>query len=377
MRIPFAMNRSGQLVSVDEVERGKKCECTCPECGSPVVACKGEFKRAYFAHAAGADCAIGYESSLHKAVKHLLDQHKELLLPDCYVRLHTRFMPDVFEYQANDWRTGYRHPRDYDIAYPETGVGHVPGRMVRFDAVRLEQQEGDVRPDIIGYIGDVPLFIEVAVTHFVDDDKERKLRARGASVIELDFSDHDKSAWTWDALKTRLFEQTKGKKWLINVKAEQKARIDHAERGRRVAPLLEQLALAEEKKKKAAELAKKYEPKYLFRFDTLGYYSSCRVLLSEACISTNLENSTDVGLKAAFEKRMAELGAVYSRERRNYEFPSSEEFFFSWPTSSFDDFPANENTGYRRRRKIRSAFSARFVSPSFALPVASHQSSRR
>lgn len=338
MRIPFALNKFGQVVSVLEVERGMKCNCTCPECGKPLVACKGKFKRAYFAHAAGSDCAKGYESSLHKAVKYLLDRHKKILLPTCYVRLHTRFMPDVFEYQANDWRTDYDHPNDYDLAYPDTGVGYIPGRMVNLDAVRLEQTEGDIRPDIVGYLGDTPLFIEVAVTHFVDADKERKLRARGVSVLELDVSDHDKSAWTWEELEVRLFEQTKGKNWIINRKGEQRARTDHAERGRRVAPLLQRLAFAEEEKKQAAEDEKKYEAKYILRFNTPGYYSSCRVLLSEGCVSANLENPSDKKLKRAFEKKMAELGGVFSKQRRNYEFPPSEETFLTLSNELFHRF---------------------------------------
>jgi len=321
MRIPFAISHAGQLVSASEVERGKKCACTCPECGEPLIACKGQVKRPYFAHTTGADCAKAYESSLHKAVKWLLEQRRALLLPECFVRMHTQFMPDVFGYSDSDWRAVYAKPEDYDQAHPETGVGHVPAQFVQFDNVHSEQNEGDVRPDIVGYVGGSPLFIEVAVTHFVDLDKERKLRARGVSVLEL--------AWTWEELETRLLKQAQGKIWLINRKAEQRARQDHAERTGRMAGLLAQREHEQIRLERMAFELKKYEASHLLRFDTSGYYSTCRVLLSPACISMNLENPSDTALKERFRRKMGEVGAVYSSQRRNYELPPSEEHFLS------------------------------------------------
>lgn len=347
MRIPFAMNRAGQLVSVSEVERGKKCDCTCPECGEPVIACKGQVKRAYFAHASGSECARAYESSLHKAVKQLLEQRKILFLPDCFVRMHTRFMPDVFAYSDSDWRAAYARSEDYDRAHPETGIGHIPGRLLQFDDVRLEQNEGSVRPDIVGYVGGSPLFIEVAVTHFVDLDKERKLRAQAVSVLELDFSEHSKSAWTWEELEKRLFEQTQGKVWIVNRRAEQRARQDLVERTRRMAGFLVQQKREQARRERVALDLKKYEATHLLRFDTSGYYSTCRVLLSPACISTNLENSSDMALKERFRRKMAEVGAVYSSQRRNYEFPPSEERFLSLGRELYVQF-ASPRTGWLR-----------------------------
>lgn len=347
MRIPFAMSRAGQLVSVSEVERGKKCDCICPECGEPVIACKGQIKRAYFAHASGSECANAYESSLHKAVKWLLEQRKMLLLPDCFVRMHTRFMPDVFAYTDSDWRSLYAKSEDYDRAHPQTGIGHIPGRLLQFDDVRLEKNEGDVRPDIVGYVGASPLFIEVAVTHFVDMDKERKLRARAVSVLELDFSDHAKSGWTWEEVENRLFKQTQGKVWIINRKAEQRARHDHAERIQRMAGFLAQREREQARQERVALELKKYKASHLLRFDTSGYYSTCRVLLSPACISMNLENPSDMILKERFRRKMAEVGAVYSGQRRNYELPASEEHFLSLGRELYVQF-ASPRTGWLR-----------------------------
>jgi hypothetical protein len=347
MRIPFAVNRVGRLVTAGEVERGRKCDCTCPECGEPVVACQGQVKQAYFSHARGTECAKAYESSLHQAVKWLLDQRKALLLPDCFVRMHTRFMPDLFGYSDADWREAYAKPEHYDREHPETGVGHIPGRLVHFDEVRTEQNEGNVRPDVVGYVQNSPLFIEVAVTHFVDLDKERKLRARGVSVLELDFSDHAKSAWTWEELEKRLFEQTQGKTWLINRKAEQLARLDHAERTSRMAGYLAQREREQAKLERMALEQKKYEPTHLLRFDTPGYYSTCRVLLSRACISTNLENPSDTALKQRFRTKMMALGAVYSSQRRNYELPPSDERFLSLGKELYDLFASTGKGGLR------------------------------
>ena len=40
----FGVNKDGQLVSVEDVARGKACECCCPECGETLVARQGEVR---------------------------------------------------------------------------------------------------------------------------------------------------------------------------------------------------------------------------------------------------------------------------------------------------------------------------------------------
>jgi hypothetical protein len=278
-------------------------------------------------------------------VKWLLEQRKALLLPDCYATISSRYSPDVIGYQTTDCREKYASNAAYDRACPETGVGHVAGRTVTFDDIRLEQLEDGFRPDIIGYAGTARLFVEVAVTHFIDEEKEKRLRSSGVSTIELDFSDSAKVAWTWEELEDRLLNQVCGKAWIINRIAEERARRDREERMLRMAPLLAWQAEVAARHETAELLRKRYEPTHLLRFDTRGYISTCRVLLSTACISINLENASHESTKIAFRQKMIEIGAVFSSKRDNYELPPSREMFLALGKELYESLAYPRNGG--------------------------------
>ena len=64
--------KDGEIVSIDDVEKGLKCNCVCPACGEPLVAKKGEHMMKHFAHHSGHSCEYGYETSLHLAAKDIL-----------------------------------------------------------------------------------------------------------------------------------------------------------------------------------------------------------------------------------------------------------------------------------------------------------------
>ena len=51
VKIPFARSTDGEIVTVDQVARGKACNCTCLICGMPMIARKGDEKIHHFAHA--------------------------------------------------------------------------------------------------------------------------------------------------------------------------------------------------------------------------------------------------------------------------------------------------------------------------------------
>ena len=65
----FAIAKDGRIVSVDEVERGQACGCTCPCCKRPLIARQGDVRGWHFAHATGADCDGGAESALEPIAK--------------------------------------------------------------------------------------------------------------------------------------------------------------------------------------------------------------------------------------------------------------------------------------------------------------------
>lgn len=65
--IPFAIKTAtGEVVSVDDVERGLRCGCHCPSCEARLVARKGEQYAHNFAHHAASkqDCSYAFETSI-------------------------------------------------------------------------------------------------------------------------------------------------------------------------------------------------------------------------------------------------------------------------------------------------------------------------
>ncbi|WP_444937237.1 competence protein CoiA family protein [Microbulbifer sp. JMSA004] len=88
--IPFAINReSGELCGVEDVPRGRSCNCVCPSCGQSVVARRGEKVEWHFAHDSRAEvmaekeCELSFELVCAQMLRQmLLDAKNEpLALP--------------------------------------------------------------------------------------------------------------------------------------------------------------------------------------------------------------------------------------------------------------------------------------------------------
>ena len=75
MKLPFGL-KNGQIVEINEVEKGLACNCICPSCGSPLIARKGQKKIHHFAHYK-ADCKAALETAIHLAAKKYYLKKKE------------------------------------------------------------------------------------------------------------------------------------------------------------------------------------------------------------------------------------------------------------------------------------------------------------
>ncbi len=150
MSMSIAVNEQKQIVNVKQVERGLACMCFCFECDEPVVARKGEKNEHHFAHFNNKEsCTIHPESILHKFAKQVIMEEKYLTLPA---------LPD----EQNDDKTW------------------------QFDHLVAEQSIGSIRPDLVATIDDEIMFIEVAVTSFIDQEKADFIRLLGVKTIEID-----------------------------------------------------------------------------------------------------------------------------------------------------------------------------------------------
>ena len=140
IKLPYGL-KNGNLVSIDEVERGLVCACTCPECNSSLIANKGKVKAHYFSHKGDQDC--NGESLLHTLGKKLLSRR-------------------------------INHAIQNKIAVPITWPCNTcnavhEGNLVKMaERVELEVPIGNCRPDIVVYGKNdrILAFIEIVVTHY-------------------------------------------------------------------------------------------------------------------------------------------------------------------------------------------------------------------
>lgn len=325
-RLSFALNAAGQAVSIADVPSGLACNCTCPGCGEKLVAKKGPKLDHHFSHKSDSDCTSGYETSLHLAVKAILERQKQIMLPDCiaqhapqerqiFAEGSLRIVSELaFSYLEHDPRNTWKYADQFDRNYARNGYGVIRGGLVTFDRIAVEQREENIIPDLIGYIKDRPIYIEVAVTHFVDDAKMDKLRALDVSTIELDFSNQVNRVLSWDELEKRLLTEKKGTRWLWNRRANALADQDRQQREWRMRDHLAELA--------------KHEVSHRSVFDT-GGMNEIRVVLCPAYVGVTLvESLPNSFANKNFVELMKAARAVYDKPTNQWRLtPATEDYW--------------------------------------------------
>jgi len=188
----FAMDKEGLIRSIDEVPRGLACECSCPGCGAPVIARQGSLRGWHFAHTVDTNCKGGMETALHLAAKQLLLKSFGLTIPSIMIER---------EVQLPDGRIG-------------KGKASRPERWVKFIAIEAEKNLGVIRPDIIAILETETLVIEIAVTHFVEEEKRLTLANNSGGAIEIDLSGDECRRWTWELLTDYVIVNARLKTWI-------------------------------------------------------------------------------------------------------------------------------------------------------------------
>ena len=189
--------KDGNIVSIDDVPSGKECGCVCPACGDELIARKGQKRMHHFAHRSNEDCEYGYESSLHLAAKTILSRSEKMVIPPVYVEFPQSGKPK-------------------ELISKERGIP--------IDDVKLEKRFDDIIPDIVVDSGDEHFFIEIYVTHPIDDEKLKKLKEKKISTIEIDLSkikrdisveelsdillkSSDRKSWKYHAVSEKWYQQ--------------------------------------------------------------------------------------------------------------------------------------------------------------------------
>ena len=92
-------------------------------------------------------------------------------------------------------------------------------REISIDDVELEKRFDDIIPDIVVYSGDKYFFIEIYVSHPIDDEKLKKLKEKKISTIEIDLSKIKRDI-SVEELSDILLKASDRKSWKCNAVSE-------------------------------------------------------------------------------------------------------------------------------------------------------------
>ena len=185
--LTYALDATDNLVHIDEVPTGNKCNCKCRYCNSPLYAKnKGQVREHHFAHANGHECEGAWESSLHLLAKEVLKESGRIMLPKS---------------NSKDFPTGYTRIHNVEIEKLDKRYG------IRPDA-ECTTDKGE------------RILIEFNFSHKIDDEKRQIIIDNNLKCIEIDIKYQvlDKAE-----LNKFLTCTDKNRKWITSIqKAESK-----------------------------------------------------------------------------------------------------------------------------------------------------------
>lgn len=185
-KLTYGKNQEGRLVHIENVPSGLECNCVCPECGAKLIARKGKTRQKHFAHANGTDCAGARMTALHMLAQQIIQEEKKIRTPH---------FKEYFEDKSKI------------IEFSSVGL-----------EVRFKTQEVDRRPDCVGTIqnGDktTEVWIEIKVTHEVDEEKLNDIKHLGAICMEINLSGLLDTDYTIETIREALFNNIGNKKWI-------------------------------------------------------------------------------------------------------------------------------------------------------------------
>ncbi|WP_039912988.1 competence protein CoiA family protein [Cellvibrio mixtus] len=165
-KLGWGLHASGRMRHIEMAERGKKCDCVCPDCGSPLIAKKGDQVVWHFAHAVPIEC--NGESALHRAAKQVIEDaatnHFSILLPEI---------------------SGTVSQQDIRRRHFE-GVWSVPSRLAEISAASQEVRiRSDLIADVLAICDQQEVAIEICVTNRKTEVEQQKYEAADVSCIEI------------------------------------------------------------------------------------------------------------------------------------------------------------------------------------------------
>lgn len=183
--INYALDESGSIRHVTEVESGLDCNCICPACSDYLIA-KNTYleRRPHFSHSVNRDCKSGYERSLILLAITILRKRKRIRVP-----------AGASDYKFNN----------QDI---------FPVRDLNIIGVKLDKQREDVFPHINLTLEDgSEMNVDILVTTSRDEEMVERIKASGIATLEINFNDYLYQI-DEEEFEHKIVEQLIDKKWL-------------------------------------------------------------------------------------------------------------------------------------------------------------------
>lgn len=214
IKTPFAI-WNDNIIHISELKKEKKsfdCKYYCCSCNEMLIPRLGNKNIWHFAHKSK-KCINSLETGLHLMAKRILTEKKLIKLPNLYID------------DDGEEREDFIYQSDISNIEPEYNYIFVcKSNLYSFESVKEESRINDIVPDIILYKNNKPLLVEIAVTHFIDDEKKNKIKDMKLSTIEIDLSEYNKNFLNMsiEEIEKIIIKDTKNKKWIYNDKAEKK-----------------------------------------------------------------------------------------------------------------------------------------------------------
>lgn len=251
IKTPFAkvstdvITDASQLIPASSADQST--DYFCPDCNTPVRRRKSVKDNYHFFHLNSEhSCAGGgLETTLHLLAKQVVEQTGKIWLPDAkaYYRyfqpiktsdkaystvnednpivveintiLQTSKAPNfyhVYFEQNNDYPAEFFNLRqDHGLHIAQMDMPISFG-LCEVTNVRLEQSIENIRPDIIATIGNKDYLIEVANTHFIDDEKREKIKRLGIPCVEIDL--RQIKSIDFESVKQKITKRNTCSKWI-------------------------------------------------------------------------------------------------------------------------------------------------------------------
>jgi len=179
IKLPIALDlNANQLTHITNVNKDNKesFNFVCPQCKTTLMVKIGDINVHHFAHKN--QCDINSETIIHILAKKVIAENNEIVLP-------------IYNPISLKWQ---HVKKDYTLS-------------------AVESSYEDIIPDVIINIDDRPIFIEVAYSHFIDNDKLEKLKRINIETWEIDLRKID--LFDYDSFKNILLNEIYNKQSII------------------------------------------------------------------------------------------------------------------------------------------------------------------